>query len=188
MIAAKINVSSDLEKRFRKAAMSRFGYNQSAISKSIEKACIRWLLEEEQINTAISELKEAVSKDKNVLAMILFGSYSRNDPSFRDIDVGILLKTDPENQFEEENKFASVLEDYDVKFDVNVINKFSYAVLKRIFSEGKILYCADETKLQEYIDDILLEEEEMKARLSALEHKQGKDKRHYKSAIRKTHN
>lgn len=168
MIEAKIYVNNDLEQRFRAAAMRKFGMGRGALSKAIENSCLRWLIEEDEINGAITSIKEVASREKNILAIIIFGSYARKEPAFRDVDIGILLKETEDNQFEIEERFLNLLEGYNLKFDVNVINKFGYDVLKKIFSEGRIVYCSDKTAMDGYLEGILFENEEALARSASL--------------------
>ena len=65
------------------------------------------------------------------------------------------------------------MEEYNLKFDVSVINKFGYDILKKIFSEGHIVYCSDEAALGGYLEELLLENEEALARSASLGYGKG---------------
>jgi hypothetical protein len=43
MAVLKIQIRKDLEERFRKAALRRFGYKKGALSKAAEEAIEKWL-------------------------------------------------------------------------------------------------------------------------------------------------
>jgi len=47
MKGLKVYVDEELEKRFRKVAMEVYGYGRGSISKAVEDAMRRWLLEHE---------------------------------------------------------------------------------------------------------------------------------------------
>lgn len=44
----KIQLGKEIEVRFRKAAMKRFGYGKGALSKAAQEAILRWLSEVEK--------------------------------------------------------------------------------------------------------------------------------------------
>ena len=47
MKGLKVYVDEELEKRFRKVAMEVYGYGRGSISKAVEDAMRKWLLEHE---------------------------------------------------------------------------------------------------------------------------------------------
>jgi len=55
----KIQVSDEVEKRFRQAAMSRFGYTKGALSLAAERAFSEWAGSDEEI---IQEVRKIVKK------------------------------------------------------------------------------------------------------------------------------
>lgn len=61
-------IPSDVEKKFRKKAMEKFGYGKGAISKALEEALRRWIEvegpdDEERVNNAAYEaMKEEVER------------------------------------------------------------------------------------------------------------------------------
>ena len=91
MSQIKIYSTGRIDQSFRATAMKRFGYGRGAISKAAEEALIRWTKTITTINSLTEKIVEKSKKDNRILAVILFGSYARKDPDFRDVDVGLLL-------------------------------------------------------------------------------------------------
>ncbi len=70
---------------------------------------------------------------------VLFGSYVTGQP-FRDIDLGILVRNEPENLLEYEFELEIKLEEL-VRFavDVRVLNKASVSFVQNVIRHGKII-------------------------------------------------
>jgi uncharacterized protein len=92
-----------------------------------------------------NKFKEAVDKDKRIIAVLLFGSYSRGE-HYRDIDVCIVLdkKYSSLQMSKERLKFSSILP---TKFDVQVFQQLPVYIRKRILKDGKVIICKDEDLL-----------------------------------------
>lgn len=91
-----------------------------------------------------NSIKQA-KRDKQVLAIAVFGSYARGE-HYRDIDVCVFLT--PRTYSEQElslKKMEYVLEDE--KYDVQIFQQLPLYIRKRILKEAKILYCRDEGEL-----------------------------------------
>jgi hypothetical protein len=58
MTTLKVNISSELEKKFREIAMKKYGYARGALSTAAQKALANWTLKNEKIENA----KEVVKK------------------------------------------------------------------------------------------------------------------------------
>lgn len=79
-------------------------------------------------------------KDPEILAVVLYGSYVRNE-SYRDID--ICLIGHPNSKFEpvqKRLKYLSVLPDI---FDIQVFQNLPLYIRSRIIKEGKVLLNKD---------------------------------------------
>lgn len=74
-MSLRVQINAKIERRFREAAMKRFGYGKGALSKAAEEAILDWIstLEKEDVNfeddpvTAI----EGLIKDVDVDAVTL---------------------------------------------------------------------------------------------------------------------
>lgn len=71
----KVQVSDDAEKKFRQAAMKRFGYSKGALSKAAEKALAEWSdkeLAKEEVSRLVDEagIKGIVSEIRGVLTHV----------------------------------------------------------------------------------------------------------------------
>lgn len=99
----------------------------------------------EQILTSsfINKLK----KQRKIIAVLLFGSYVRNEPH-RDIDICLVLdKTYPSIRMS--NKKIEYSAELPFKFDVSVFQQLPLYIRKRILENCKILFCKDEDRLYE---------------------------------------
>ena len=132
--------------RFRKISMERFGYGRGSLSKAAEVAITRWLEETQYIDENLLRISNLARKDKNILAVLLYGSFSRGEDSFEDIDVSILLNVDKVNS----PKFLSEYEDEKGMFDLTILNRLPLNIQKDVFRDGKVVYCSNEEKLYKY--------------------------------------
>lgn len=87
------------------------------------------------MNALLSETR----KDKNVLAVMVFGSHARNE-EYRDIDVCIVLNKRVGNGSMSEKRLHYVSE---YNFDVHIFQQLPLYIRVRILREGKILFCRD---------------------------------------------
>ncbi|MBE5727889.1 nucleotidyltransferase domain-containing protein [Candidatus Parvarchaeota archaeon] len=148
MSQIKIYSREEVDKPFREVAMERFGYGRGAISKAAEEALIRWTSTISAINSSIEKIVEKAKKDNRILAVILFGSYARKEPSFRDVDVGLLLYKSEES--------SSVYFDYaalvggENYLDLSVINSLPVEVQMSAFDDAIVLYSSNEPALHDY--------------------------------------
>ncbi len=97
-----------------------------------------------------------LKKDKQIIAVLLFGSYITNRPYARDIDVCLVLNKNYTNKemTEKRIKCYSNLPD---KFDIQIFQQLPLYIQKRILEEGKIIFCNDEDKLYEIAYDTIKE-------------------------------
>ncbi|MBI5347317.1 MAG: nucleotidyltransferase domain-containing protein [Candidatus Aenigmarchaeota archaeon] len=101
----------------------------------------------------LDKLLSAAGKDKNILAVILFGSYARKKQrKTSDIDVALILKN-PDKAFEKRVRYSLI----DEKIDVQVFQKLPVFIKIRVLKEGKILHCKDKEFLYDVAFDAIKE-------------------------------
>jgi hypothetical protein len=98
------------------------------------------------------KIKKLLSKDNNIIAAYLFGSYAvgvANEDS--DFDVAVLVENVPNDSIDYRIKKAMELEKILGKnVDFVIINNSSYILSFQIFKEGKIIYEKDADKRAVY--------------------------------------
>jgi len=67
MKGLKVYVDEELEKRFRKVAMEVYGYGRGSISKAVEDAMRKWLLEHEVMLSEIEVPDDPVKAIRGML-------------------------------------------------------------------------------------------------------------------------
>lgn len=95
------------------------------------------------------ELKRVVNeirKDKDIIAIMLFGSYARNKEYARDVDLCVVLdKNYPAGKlFTKRLKYLSRAPD---KFDIQIFQQLPLYVRISVLREGKFLYLRDKKKI-----------------------------------------
>ena len=143
MTEIKAYLSDEVDKNIREAAMKKFGYRRGSISSAIEEAAIQWLLKEGRIDGMLAAIKDAAKKDSDIIAVLLFGSYARREPNYKDVDIALLFKdgTDYEKKLFCYLKLVGAAEDK--AFDIVVFNTMPLEMQERVFSEGELLYASD---------------------------------------------
>jgi len=96
-------------------------------------------------NIVSRRLKATITKDKDIVATILFGSYARSEPN-RDIDLCLVLNKKLPNLLMSKKRlrYSSLFPN---KFDVNIFQQLPLYIRKRILKEGKVILCKDEDLL-----------------------------------------
>jgi len=97
------------------------------------------------VRKQLEKLTEKIEKDSDALAVVLFGSYARNE-RFSDVDVCIVLKP---------RKFAHLYLSrkrlrYSIAFpnlDIQIFQQLPLPLRMRILKEGKVMLCKDEDLL-----------------------------------------
>ena len=89
---------------------------------------------------SLDDLIEYAKKDDDVIAVMLFGSASRNEPH-NDIDIALVLK----NTENASKKRLAYLKEFD--FDIHIYQQLPLYIQTRVLKEGKILHCKDEDML-----------------------------------------
>ena len=95
----------------------------------------------------IKPLVEKAKKDKDVLAVALFGSASKGN-LYRDIDVCLFLNNKQANK-EMTLKKLEYLGKANEKLDINIFQQLPIYIRIRILKEGKILFCKNNKMLYE---------------------------------------
>ncbi len=111
---AKIYIENRLGNKWRELAMKRFGYGKGSISKAAEEAIARGVNETEIISKKLDAIINYSKSKKDVVAVILFGSYARNENNYKDIDIAVLLSNDRNH-----HKILSQIEDAAGDFEKN---------------------------------------------------------------------
>jgi predicted nucleotidyltransferase len=114
------------------------------------------------INLIENDLIFVFKKDKNIVAVYLFGSYAKGTVSYlSDVDLGIL--------FEDKFTYKELINKYNFYFhqisnilktnevDLIILNEAQPSFAYEIIKEGKLLYCNDEEKLKIFIEKTVKE-------------------------------
>lgn len=95
------------------------------------------------------ELKKVIreiKKDKEVIAIMLFGSYARDRKYARDVDLCVVLDKNynAKELFAKRLKYLSRAQD---KFDIQIFQQLPLYVRISVLKEGKFLYLKDKRKI-----------------------------------------
>lgn len=97
-------------------------------------------------NKAIQEILEKAKKDKQVLAVGIFGSVARGEENYRDIDICIFLQAASYTSYELSGKLLEYTH-HNEKYDVQIFQQLPLYIRIPIINEGKIIFCKDEDAL-----------------------------------------
>lgn len=86
-----------------------------------------------------------IKKDKEIIAVLLFGSFARKEP-YRDIDICIVLDKKYKNleMSRKALQYASLLPG---KFDISIFQQLPLYIRIRVLKEGMAIFCRDESLL-----------------------------------------
>lgn len=90
-------------------------------------------------------IKKEFAQDKQIIAVLLFGSAARGEPH-RDIDLCIVLDKKYSN-LEMSNKRIHYSGSLPDKFDVHIFQQLPLYIRQRILKDGKVLLCKNEMLL-----------------------------------------
>lgn len=99
----------------------------------------------------LAPLIAAVKKDKDILAVMLFGSAARKE-KHRDIDVALVLYPKKQSSLEMSNILLRYVGISDA-IDVSVFQQLPLYIQKRVLKEGKLLFTKDEDALYDVVFD-----------------------------------
>lgn len=153
MAETKIYIPDELDRRVREYAMKRFGYGRGSISKAAEEALARWVSKIESIEGRLAAVVDKAKKDKSVVAVLLFGSYARKEPGFRDVDVALLIG-EGSHSFDIRAAYQN-LAGLDSDIEISILNDLPLPIKQRVMGEAVLLYVRDTKKLYEYSGDVI---------------------------------
>ena len=147
MAETKIYISDEIDKKLRERAMSKFGYGRGSISSAAEEAISQWLLKESVIGNKLKIIKEMAKTDKEMVAVLLFGSYARKEQNYRDVDVALVLKEDKKSEQKLFDYLKAVNSAEDKLIDIVIFNTLPLEMKKSILNEADILYASNISEL-----------------------------------------
>jgi len=102
-----------------------------------------------KVDTEIAGLIKKAQQDKDVLAVILFGSNARGDAGpASDLDICLVLQPKDHGDLKLSRKRLEYLKGVSISdLDVQIYQQLPLYIRKRILKEGKILFCRDEEAL-----------------------------------------
>lgn len=97
----------------------------------------------------IQKLIDESKKDKDTLAVALFGSSARGEKEHRDVDLCLILNKKPSNKemSEKKMKYFNKFNKNGEKIDIQIFQQLPVYIRIRIIKEGKILFCRNEDEL-----------------------------------------
>lgn len=122
-----------------------------------------WSSKNKAILDGIDSIVEKARGDKDVIAVIIFGSYARSEKNYRDIDVSLLLRSN----VREHSKKAAEYWPSDI-FDVSILNELPLYVASRVLEEGKVIYVSDSNALEDFAISIVKRWSDFKPLFDAL--------------------
>jgi uncharacterized protein len=89
---------------------------------------------------------EEFEKDEEIIAVLLFGSYSRGEKNYRDIDICLVLDKKYSNyeMTEKRIKYASLLSS---EFDISAFQQLPLYVRIKVLKDAKVVLCKNEDRL-----------------------------------------
>ncbi|ASI13923.1 nucleotidyltransferase [Candidatus Mancarchaeum acidiphilum] len=155
----KVYIDDKLAEKWKELAMKRFGYGRGSISKAAEEALSMWVEKEQIVTTAFEKLKEAAIGEKNILALLLFGSYARKEP-YHDIDIAIVIESNADKL-----KVLSIIESSvpeEPRFDFSIFNDMPMNMKSRVLNECIVIYNRKDYDLKEVSSDIIIKWSDIK--------------------------
>jgi len=114
------------------------------------------------------KISQKARNDKDVLAVLLFGSYARNE-KFTDIDVCVVLKPEKFNPLFLSKKRLEYLTAFP-NLDIQIYQQLPLYIKMRVLKDGKTIFCRNEDLLYDLIISTVRQFEYFKPRyLSYLE-------------------
>ncbi len=155
MAETKIYISDAIDKELREQAMSKFGYGRGSISSAAEEAIAQWISRENGIKRKLQAIVEMAKTDKDVEAVLLFGSYARKESNYGDIDVALVLK-DKKNAAQKLMSYLKAANSgSNLEVQVVIFNNLPLDMQRRVLNESKILCASDKGALYEKSAEII---------------------------------
>jgi len=112
-------------------------------------------IDQDQLNAMVDYLKNR----GDILAFYIYGSYgSKYQTIFSDVDLAVLPTPGVTFNFKSELSAAAELSLIGKTDDINLINlnKVPVTLQMEVLETGKLLYCADELLLSDFIESVML--------------------------------
>jgi len=90
----------------------------------------------------LAKIMRKAMKDEDVLAVMLFGSYARNE-DHSDIDICLIMQHKNSNDLFLSRKRLEYLRDFP-DYDIRIFQQLPLYIRVRVLKEGKIIFCKDE--------------------------------------------
>ncbi len=91
----------------------------------------------QKIKQKLAELVSKVKKDKEILAVMIFGSFARGE-KFEDVDICLVMGKN--YGLAKAGKMRTELSSLSDKFDVHIFQQMPLYIRARILKEGKIIF------------------------------------------------
>ena len=102
------------------------------------------------VQTKIDSVVKKAKKDKDILAVLLFGSRVKNEAHENsDIDVCLVLHPGKYENIVLTDKRLEYSSGYDQEMDIQVYQQLPLYIRKRVLENHKILYCKKDSDLYE---------------------------------------
>jgi len=102
------------------------------------------------VQTKIASVVKKAKKDKDILAVLLFGSRVKNEAHENsDIDVCLVLHPGKYENIVLTDKRLEYSAGYDLEMDIQVYQQLPLYIRKRVLENHKILYCKKDSELYE---------------------------------------
>lgn len=146
-----ISIKNVDETAFRrlKAAAAEAGIS---IGAAVTEAIREWSEKKMKISIGIEKIIENAKNDSDIIAVILFGSYARNESDYRDVDVALLLRNKAVDSMQKKAQYS--MSDL---FDISILNELPLFISSRILEEGKLLYVSNPAALEDFSMKIVRE-------------------------------
>lgn len=99
-----------------------------------------------EMEDQIQKLVKKAGADRDILAVILYGSYARGE-GYRDIDVCLVIDPSREKKINLAKKGLEYIRTFDL--DIHTYSELPLYMQIRVLREGKVLLCKDEDALYE---------------------------------------
>ena len=100
------------------------------------------------MESGIKKIVSKIKKDKDVIAVLLFGSYARNKKYARDVDLCVVLDKDYKD-YKTSKKRLDYLKNAPDIFDIQIFQRLPLYVRISVLRDGKIIYLKNLKKLHD---------------------------------------
>jgi predicted nucleotidyltransferase len=94
----------------------------------------------------LTKITEEVKNDREILALILFGSTARKD-NYKESDVDICLVLMPQSYTTIELSQKKMVYLKSFNLDIHIFQQLPLYIKRRVLKEGKVLHCKDDDAL-----------------------------------------